>query len=64
MKSVKTLDEMYKWLDVGNGNRSVGATEMNQDSSRSHSIFTIHVESSEEIEGQEKFTAAKLNMVD
>lgn len=29
---------------VGTKNRSVGATLMNQDSSRSHSIFTITVE--------------------
>ena len=31
-------------LQVGKKNRSVGATLMNQDSSRSHSIFTITVE--------------------
>lgn len=65
MKSVKVLDEMYKWQDYGNGNRSVGATAMNQESSRSHSIFVIHVEVSEEIsDDQQKFIAAKLNMVD
>lgn len=64
LKSVKVLDEMYKWLDMGNSNRSVGATAMNQDSSRSHSIFTIHMESSEDVDGADKFTAAKLNMVD
>lgn len=29
---------------VGKKNRSVGATMMNQDSSRSHSIFTITIE--------------------
>ena len=31
-------------LQVGKRNRAVGATAMNQDSSRSHSIFTITVE--------------------
>lgn len=31
-------------LQVGRRNRSVGATLMNQDSSRSHSVFTITVE--------------------
>ncbi len=31
-------------MQVGKKNRSVGATLMNQDSSRSHSIFTIIVE--------------------
>ena len=29
---------------VGKKNRSVGATLMNQDSSRSHSIFTVTIE--------------------
>ena len=32
---------------VGKKNRSVGATAMNQDSSRSHSIFTITIEMTE-----------------
>ena len=31
-------------MQVGRKNRSVGATLMNQDSSRSHSIFTITIE--------------------
>ena len=31
-------------MDKGWKNRSVGATEMNADSSRSHSIFTISIE--------------------
>ena len=34
-------------LQVGRKNRSVGATLMNQDSSRSHSIFTVTVETME-----------------
>ena len=35
-------------LHVGKKNRTVGATLMNQDSSRSHSIFTITIETSED----------------
>lgn len=34
-------------VQVGRKNRSVGATWMNQDSSRSHSVFTITVESAD-----------------
>lgn len=34
-------------LQVGKKNRVVGATLMNQDSSRSHSIFTITIEATE-----------------
>lgn len=35
-------------LQVGKKNRSVGATLMNQDSSRSHSVFTITIETIEQ----------------
>ena len=31
-------------MELGSKNRSVGATLMNVDSSRSHSIFTINIE--------------------
>ncbi|GAB4823122.1 hypothetical protein N2152v2_010168 [Parachlorella kessleri] len=41
---VKSAAEMAAVLQVGTKNRSVEATLMNQDSSRSHSIFTIIVE--------------------
>ena len=44
---VKTPEDMYKVFDEGNVNRHVGATLMNEHSSRSHSVFTITVESSE-----------------
>ena len=37
---------------------------MNAASSRSHSIFTLYIETSETKEGQELFKAGKLNLVD
>lgn len=65
MKGVKTIEEMQHWMDEGDKNRSVGATKMNAGSSRSHSIFQIYVETSEEIGGgNTKYTNSKLNMVD
>ena len=45
---VKGVSEMENVLLAGKKNRSVGATLMNQDSSRSHSIFTVIIESSNE----------------
>ena len=39
--TVKSEKEMNGWMDKGNSNRSTGATLMNAESSRSHSIFTI-----------------------
>lgn len=44
MMVCKTIEEMDHWMNVGNAGRSVGATLMNNVSSRSHSIFTIFIE--------------------
>eukprot|EP00283_Hemiselmis_rufescens_P009731 CAMPEP_0173420350 /NCGR_PEP_ID=MMETSP1357-20121228/1876_1 /TAXON_ID=77926 /ORGANISM="Hemiselmis rufescens, Strain PCC563" /LENGTH=321 /DNA_ID=CAMNT_0014383131 /DNA_START=204 /DNA_END=1166 /DNA_ORIENTATION=- len=62
---VKGVNEMENVLLAGKKNRSVGATLMNQDSSRSHSIFTVIIESSNEREdGSKHIRAGKLNLVD
>lgn len=37
-------------MEKGNLNRKTGETAMNKDSSRSHSIFTIYVETAEKDE--------------
>lgn len=46
---VKTIAEIEKLMHQGSGNRKVGETAMNKDSSRSHSIFTIYIETSENV---------------
>ena len=53
-------------MDKGNKNRATGATLMNKDSSRSHSIFTIMTEmcTQSELDGKEHIRAGKLNLVD
>ncbi|KAL7748910.1 hypothetical protein RI367_005824 [Sorochytrium milnesiophthora] len=62
---VKNSEEMDKLMAVGNRNRSVGFTEMNARSSRSHSIFTITVEMSEETQdGSASIRMGKLHLVD
>lgn len=62
---VKTIPEIEKYMEQGNTHRMVGETAMNKDSSRSHSIFTIYVETSERVEGEDsKIKAGKLNLVD
>ena len=66
---VKSAEEMRKVLEVGKKNRSVGATLMNADSSRSHSIFTVTVETSRVRPGdppgaEPHITVGKLNLVD
>jgi kinesin family member 3B len=49
---------------AGKKNRSVGATLMNQTSSRSHSIFTIVVECSDLDDKGGHIRVGKLNLVD
>ena len=44
LHTVTNTAECEALMDKGWKNRSVGATEMNADSSRSHSIFTISIE--------------------
>ena len=65
---VKSASDLANVLRVGKKNRSVGATLMNSESSRSHSIFTITVETSETPEGASDADAhirvGKLNLVD
>jgi hypothetical protein len=62
---VKSVEELEKLMDIGNSNRSVGETLMNAQSSRSHSIFTVTIESSEPgPDGQDKYVSGKLNLVD
>lgn len=70
MKDLSTFvinnpDDMMKIFMEGNLNRHVGKTNMNDHSSRSHSVFTITVESSEiNDQGEVKVKVGKLNIVD
>ena len=41
---VKTMEETMKCLEKGSQGRTTGATAMNNQSSRSHAIFTLHIE--------------------
>ncbi|XP_061454987.1 kinesin-like protein KIF20A isoform X1 [Rhineura floridana] len=41
--NIKSTDEACKILKIGNKNRSLACTRMNQQSSRSHSIFSIRL---------------------
>jgi hypothetical protein len=72
VNSVNEMDQLMNW---GNKNRSVGATLMNEQSSRSHSIFTITIESCESFSSAPgaqagaaakdgKIIAGKLHLVD
>ncbi len=63
---VKSAIEIDQVMQSGKKNRSVGSTLMNQQSSRSHSIFTIICECAQENAdgGKPSIRVGKLNLVD
>ena len=61
---VHNAEEVARLMSKGTANRSVGATAMNADSSRSHSIFTLYIEMCEAQGNADKIRAGKLNLVD
>nr|XP_020463655.1 kinesin-like protein KIF3B [Monopterus albus] len=61
----KNATEIEHVMSIGNQSRSVGFTNMNEHSSRSHAIFVITVECSEVgPDGEDHIRVGKLNMVD
>jgi len=62
---VKSVEDIERTMERGTSNRHVAATGMNKDSSRSHCIFTIYIETAETKEdGNELIKGGKLNLVD
>lgn len=63
--AVKDIPEMERWMELGNSRRSVAATKMNAGSSRSHSIFSITIETScIGPSGEPQVRMGKLHLVD
>ncbi|KAM9432133.1 kinesin-like protein KIF3B [Salvelinus alpinus] len=61
----KNVMEIEHVMNIGDQSRSVGFTNMNERSSRSHAIFMITVECSEKgADGEDHIRVGKLNMVD
>ncbi|GFS06717.1 kinesin-like protein KIF15 [Elysia marginata] len=56
--------DAYQVLVVGMLNRRVAGTSMNRESSRSHAVFTVTIESKEEIDGIQNIRTSQLNLVD
>ena len=61
---VKSVPEIEQIMKAGNKHRKTGQTAMNDQSSRSHSIFTIYIETAVTTDGDQKIRAGKLNLVD
>lgn len=65
IKNVKSYKELRNWLIIGNKNRATAATSMNDNSSRSHSIFSIELCLSEDLSNNEESShRSKVSLID
>lgn len=64
MHACANEEEALSLLFEGDTNRTVSQHELNKNSSRSHCIFTLHVESKSRVESTEKVHVSKLHLVD
>ena len=62
MTVTKTVEDIQKVLATGNKNKTMGETKMNQNSSRSHCIFSLYVETQNK--ETNSFKVGKINFVD
>ncbi|MBN3282394.1 KI15A protein, partial [Polyodon spathula] len=63
-KVVTSAAEAYQVLSMGWRNRRVASTSMNRESSRSHAVFTVTVESKKKINEIVNIRTSQLNLVD
>ncbi|KAM3323981.1 kinesin-like protein KIN-12C isoform X2 [Capsicum chacoense] len=61
---VSSVDDVLRILLQGAANRKMAATQMNTESSRSHSVFTCNIESCWEKDSMKHFRFGRLNLVD
>ena len=57
-------EEALNYLFEGDTNRTISEHKLNKGSSRSHCIFTIHIECKSRVESQGKVVVSKLHLVD
>ena len=61
---VRNGKDIAQLQEQGNRVRKVAATEMNQRSSRSHSVFTLHIKQRDVDDANDQGLKAKVNLVD
>ena len=64
LHNVTSIGDIGSVMEKGNDHRVVKQTNMNETSSRSHAIFTIYIETSEQQGNKTMIRAGKLNLVD
>ncbi|KAH0785671.1 Kinesin motor domain containing protein [Histomonas meleagridis] len=63
-RNIQTMDDLLNLQAEGSKHRTTRATNMNEDSSRSHAILSIVIETLTQIEGGQHVRKARLNLVD
>ncbi|MBN3325950.1 KI15A protein, partial [Atractosteus spatula] len=63
-KIITSAGEAYQVLSTGWRNRRVASTSMNRESSRSHAVFTVTLESKETVNEIVNIRSSQLNLVD
>uniref|UniRef100_A0A8C4SN50 Kinesin-like protein n=1 Tax=Erpetoichthys calabaricus TaxID=27687 RepID=A0A8C4SN50_ERPCA len=63
-KVITSAAEAYQVLSMGWRNRRVASTSMNRESSRSHAVFTVTIESKETVNEIINIRSSQLNLVD
>lgn len=64
LETVSNVEETMELLLRGTRNRHVGATSMNKESSRSHSVFSLAIESKEKKENVWNFRSSVFHLID
>lgn len=68
LRIVLDFSQNFPWtlqvIRAGNINRRVGSTSMNSESSRSHSVLTVYIQSRENRSGIVTVKSSKLNIID
>lgn len=61
---VTSVNEAFAFMRQGNQHRHTGSTSMNKESSRSHSVFTLLIESRETKKGLLNFRSSRFHLID
>eukprot|EP00826_Nyctotherus_ovalis_P001442 TRINITY_DN10226_c0_g2_i4.p1 TRINITY_DN10226_c0_g2~~TRINITY_DN10226_c0_g2_i4.p1 ORF type:complete len:833 (+),score=293.22 TRINITY_DN10226_c0_g2_i4:139-2637(+) len=61
---VNSYNQIEKLMDYGNKNKTIGATKMNKESSRSHTVITIKFKQIELFNGKQSIRSPVINLVD
>lgn len=63
-ESAESIDDLTEALKRGKVNRHVGATAINKESSRSHSVFTLTIESRTKLDGIVNKLSSRFHIID